>query len=438
MRRRASRRITALALTALGFLMTAPAFGAGFAIFEHGTRAMGMAGAFTAQADDPSAMFHNAAGLAFLDRDKRDFLVGATYIRTTQGDFDGANPFPGVGNEEEIKALSEFPPHAYWVEPLGENWTFGLGVNSPFGLVVDWENEATFSGRFLSAKAEVIALDINPTLAVKLSDRFSFGFGAIVRYSAVELNQFIPAQNPFTQTVSNVGFLDLESDLADGDGVGYNFGLLYKGDRFLSWGFSYRSEIEVDFDGDGELTQIPTGFPQLDGAVAAALPFGQPIPVATSIEFPEMASLGFGFQFSRKVFVETDINWTGWSSFDTLVIDFVDDNLPDAERPQRWDDVFNYRIGVSIDTAGGNQWRFGALYDETPQPEEAVSPILPDNDRTGLSIGYGINGPKLTWDFALLYLHIDERTRAKSFPEESDFFGTYDVEAFLLGFSLGF
>lgn len=436
MRRRASRLGSALAFAALGLWVTVPAFGAGFGIFEHGSRAMGMGGAFTAQADDPSAMFHNVAGLAF--QEERDFMVGFTWIRGTTQEFDGANPFPGLGIEEEQKTLSEFPPHAYWVEPLNDRWTFGLGVNSPFGLVVEWDNPAGFSGRFISAKSSLVVLDVNPNVAVKLSDDFSLGFGAVARFAAVELNQFVGASNPFTQTVSNVGFLELESDLGEDEGFGFNVGLLYKPDGFFSWGLSYRSEVEVDFNGDGLLTQIPTGNPQLDGAVAASLPFGRDLPVETGIDFPQMASLGLGFRLSDRMMLETDINWTGWSSFDVLVIDFVNDDLPDAERPQGWDDVFNYRVGVSLDTAAGNQWRFGALYDETPQPEEAVSPLLPDNNRTGVSVGYGYNGSKLTWDVALLYLHMTERERDQSFPGEPDFFGEYENKAFLLGVSLGF
>jgi len=436
MRRRASRLGSALAFAALGLWVTAPAFGAGFGIFEHGSRAMGMGGAFTAQADDPSAMFHNVAGLAF--QEERDFMVGFTWIRGTTQEFEGANPFPGVGLEEEQKTLSEFPPHAYWVEPLNDRWTFGLGVNSPFGLVVDWDNPAGFSGRFISAKSSLVVLDVNPNVAVKLTDDFSLGFGAVARFAAVELNQFVGASNPFTQTVSNVGFLELESDLGEDEGFGFNVGLLYKPDGFFSWGLSYRSEVEVDFNGDGLLTQIPTGNPQLDGAVAVSLPFGRDLPVQTGIDFPQMASLGLGFRLSDRMMLETDINWTGWSSFDVLVIDFVNDDLPDATRPQGWDDVFNYRVGVSLDTAAGNQWRFGALYDETPQPEEAVSPLLPDNNRTGVSLGYGYNGSKLTWDVALLYLHMTERERDQSFPGEPDFFGEYQNNAFLLGVSLGF
>ena len=72
----------------------APASAAGFGIFEQGTRAMGMAGAFTAQADDPSALWHNAGGLAFFD--ETDFAAGFTYIMSSEADFRGADPFPGT------------------------------------------------------------------------------------------------------------------------------------------------------------------------------------------------------------------------------------------------------------------------------------------------------------------------------------------------------
>lgn len=41
-------------------------YGAGFKISEQGAKAMGMGNAFSAQADDPSALYYNPAGIAFL------------------------------------------------------------------------------------------------------------------------------------------------------------------------------------------------------------------------------------------------------------------------------------------------------------------------------------------------------------------------------------
>ena len=88
------RRSGALA-AALAFVVwtgPAPARAAGFAIFEQGARGMGFAGAFTAQANDPSAIFHNAAGIAFLKGHQLYF--GGTLIHPTST-FTGADPFPG-------------------------------------------------------------------------------------------------------------------------------------------------------------------------------------------------------------------------------------------------------------------------------------------------------------------------------------------------------
>ncbi len=103
----------------------APLQAAGFGIFEHGTKAMGMSSAFTAQADDPSAMFFNAAGIAF--QHERDFMLGVTYIFSTEADFQGAAPFPGPNVSEEQEKLSAFPPHFYWVEPINDRMTFWPG-----------------------------------------------------------------------------------------------------------------------------------------------------------------------------------------------------------------------------------------------------------------------------------------------------------------------
>src|SRR5713226_3562321 len=94
MRRRlmsTSTRALAAALAAC-ILGPAPAHAAGFAIFEQGARGMGFAGAFTAQASDPSAIFHNAAGIAFLKG--KQIHLGATLI-APKSDFTGADPFPG-------------------------------------------------------------------------------------------------------------------------------------------------------------------------------------------------------------------------------------------------------------------------------------------------------------------------------------------------------
>lgn len=434
-----SRRSTSLrmgsALLAAGLVLAAaPAFGAGFGIFEQGSKAMGMAGAFTAQADDGSAMYHNPAGLAF--QKERSIQAGFTWIRGGDATFRGAAPFPGTGVSADQETLSEFPPHVYWVEPINDRWTFGLAVNAPFGLTTEWSDD--FVGRFVSRKAALRVIDLNPTIAWQVNPDFGIAVGAIARFSDVELIQHVPALNPFTNTVSDVGVLTLDSPFENG--YGFTLGILHKYNNSFSWGLSYRSKVEVDYSGDGSLVQNFTGTP-FDQVVPTVLPFGESIPVETGIDFPDQASLGLAFAVTPNVLVETDFNWTGWSSFDQLTIDFTRDQLPDTVRFQKFEDVYNYRIGLRWDTAGGGQWRFGYVFDETPQPEAAVSPLLPDADRNGFTIGYGWAGQRTTLDLAFMYLQFEERTRGENFPEDGadqTFFGTYENEGYLFGLTLGF
>src|SRR5215218_9945800 len=63
-----------LAVAVLTLAGTGPVRGAGFGLFEQGAKAMGMAGAFTAQADDPSLFFYNVGGLGLANQ--RQWALG--------------------------------------------------------------------------------------------------------------------------------------------------------------------------------------------------------------------------------------------------------------------------------------------------------------------------------------------------------------------------
>src|SRR5258705_11966825 len=93
-----TRRALAAALAACIF-GPVPAGAAGFALFEQGAKGMGFAGAFTAQADDPSAIFHNAAGIAFLKG--KQLYLGGTLVNPSTS-FTGADPYPGEGRLESM------------------------------------------------------------------------------------------------------------------------------------------------------------------------------------------------------------------------------------------------------------------------------------------------------------------------------------------------
>lgn len=427
----ARRRFVCVLL--LSAIIAVPAQGAGFGIFEQGTKATGMSNAFTAQADDPSAMFYNVGGLAFLD--KRDFLAGATIIFLGDSDFSGLPPFPGPTFSGSQQAQLRTPIHFYWAEPITENLTFGLGLMTPFGLVTEWDNPDQWAGRFISTKADLTAIDLNPNIGWQITDKLGIGGGIVVRTSSVELNRNIGQPNPGNPQfpVTDIAKTSLESDTEIG--IGWNVGLLHKVTERFTWGFSYRSRVTVDYGGNAQFTQILTGDDQVDDVIAAALPFGEDLPIDTSIEFPDMASLGLAYRISPKFLIEFDLNWTGWSSFDRTEIVFTNDPEFSSEIVSDWEDSNNYRAGLLWDVRGPGEWRFGAYYDETPQPDASVGPLLPDANRVGISAGYGRPlGKKTYLDLAVMKIEFDERTTTTN---QDVFNGTYKTGVWLAGASIG-
>jgi len=420
--------LRALGAVVLGGLIAQPMLAAGFGLFEQGAKAQGMAGAFTAQADDPSLLFHNAGALGFVQ--KTDVAVSLTYFKGTTATFRGLAPFPGPTARAEQSLINQPTPQVYFVSHINQTWKWGIGVDTPFGLTTEWKNPNSFAGRFLSTKAALRAFDVNPTIGWQATPTLGIGIGAIARFSDLELKRHQAAINPFTLHVADVARVDLKADLKTG--YGWNLGLLEKfSDRF-SVGLSYRSKVKVDYTGDARFAQVATGFPQFDAAVAAQIPFGRNLPVKTSIDFPDMASLGLAFGLTPNLLLETDANWTGWSSFDVVDINFTNGALPSSSVPEHWKNAWNYRAGLRWTTSPSSQWRFGYIYDQTPQPEQAISPLLPDADRNGYAIGYGWTGA-YKFDLALSYIDFKSRTRQRSFAGDGDFFGTYKTRALILG-----
>ncbi len=417
------------ATLALAPAAATPAFGGGFSIFEQGSRAMGMGGAFTAQADDPSAMFHNVGGLGFLD--DREFAAGFSLVASDGAKFHGAAPGIAAGAVEQMESFAAPLPHFYWVEPVAAGWTFGLAINTPYGLASEWDADA-FSGRFLTTKAGIKLVDVSPNLGWQASERLGVGFGLLLRISEIELHRRLPALDPLTGGVVDVAQADLESDAELG--VGWQAGLLFKAGESLSWGLSYRSAIEVDYSGAGRLTRIPTGFPTLDELIAATLPFDRDLPIKSSLEYPAMWSLGVAVALAPAWLAELDVNGTGWSSVQQIPVEF--DTFPplDAVVRQNWKDVRSYRLGLRWSRGPKTEWRFGLYLDETPQPLETLGPILPDGDRLGYAVGYGRQGRKSRLDLALLYVPVETRT---TLVNVNGYNGRWESEAAVLGMTVG-
>jgi len=406
-------------------------FGAGFALYEHSAEATGMAGAFTATASDPAALFYNPAGIGF---QKRGLYLESTAI-APRSSFEGSGVYPGDGTNERMTRQYFLPSNVSFVQPLTDRWTFGIGIFNPFGLGTQWDHPSTFSGRFLSTQADIRGYNLTSAIAWRPVDNLSLSVGAHYLEANMDLEQYMGEINPYTQSVANIGHVRMDADR--NGGYGYDAGMLYKFAPSWSTGLTYHSAVKINFDGTAKITQIPTGYADFDAEVAALLPVGGH-PVQLSIKFPAMAFWGLAKTFGERFRLEFNVGWTGWSVYRHL--DIIAQDIPalSSYRETGWKDSWTFRLGGEYKLAGGSALRAGLVYDRTPQPSWEMSPILADADREGVTLGYGVPlGSSMKFDAGYMYLKFKDRsTLSASTPQIDGYDGTYKSHANLLGMSL--
>ena len=394
----------------------------GFLIYEHGAAAMAMGGAFVAVANNPSAVFHNPAGIAFLKGTQ--ISVGPTFIFPS-----GHMVLPNwpVASQRDWKQHNTvfYPTNFYLTNSVSDRVTLGFGFFSPYGLGSRWPRENPL--RYLGYEDDMKTFFFNPTIGVKLTDNFSVGFGVSYIYSTVtfklaELEDF---------TAFGLGKYDVWALLkGTGHAWAVNAGALYKTDKF-SAGLNWRSSFSINFSGD--LTLDTSAVPS---------PIRPLIPTAdtgtTKFKFPDILGLGIAYQATQKLLLSADFHYVTWSRFDKYIVDFT--KVPDLTTLENFKDSFLLRGGVQYAVSPKFDLRAGILYDKTPQPVETVDPLLPDSDRWALTGGFGVKISKnVVLDLGYQYEMFSDRTA----PNRSIYplnlgEGTYDTTASLIGLSLSF
>ena len=424
---RMARRMGFLALAACLLLVPAASFGAGFALFEHGARAVGIGGAFGATADDPTAIYFNPAGIAFLEGTQ--FALGTELI-TESSTFNGANPYPGQGYSVDMKKQIFVLPQLYLTGALTPDLHWGIGAYAPFGLGTWWPDE--YAGKYVSKRVDLKVFNVNPTLSYKVTDNLALAAGIDYFYSNLSLTQSLGAINPYTQQVAEVGQVHLYTDFKGG--FGWNVGLLGKLDGGFSIGATYRSNVKINYTGNASFTQFPTGYPDFDAIVGSQIPFGTKPTAKTSIKFPDEKRIALAWHGS-KLGIEADVMRMGWSSFQDLPVEVVGYPLLSQTRPEKYTDSDCYRLGVEYKASPSLALQFGLVDDKSPVPTESVSPLLPDAERKGASIGASIGlSPKTRLDVSYFYLKFKDRSTEGINSDGYD--GTYKTTANLLGITV--
>lgn len=353
-----------LVLSFVIFTTPLAAQAAGFALAEQSASGLGnsFAGA-SAIAEDASTVYANPAGMTYIEGMQAAgvlHLISPNVEFNNQGSVAGtARPLGGEGGDAGDLA---FVPNFYFTMPLNEQVKFGLGVNAPFGLKTEYDKN--WLGRFQGIKSELKTININPSLAFKVNDQLSLGFGVSAMWAQAELTSAV-----------NLGASERSSTVKGDDwGFGYNLGAIYQLSSDTRIGVSYRSKVDQKLKGDVKFS-VSNG-PTPNGDVSA------------DVTLPETLSVSAFSRLNSTWDVMADATWTRWSQFEELAI-FRDSGALLTRTVENWDNTMRYSVAVNYHYSDTVKLRAGLAYDEGPVSDEFRTTRIPDNDRKWLSLGAG-------------------------------------------------
>ncbi len=367
-------------IAAWGCLIVAPASvsGSGFALFEAGARGSALMGTMVARADDPSAIFYNPAGLVqlpgFQVMGGLSFILPRTEIVTH---------FSGVETRTLMDSQVSAVPHFFTSYRINDRVCLGLGLNSPFGLGIKYND--TWPGSVNVIKADIQTLNLNPTAAVKISDYLAAGAGLDLMYFKFDMQRMLPLPLVGPQS------LHLEGD---NWGLGFNLGLHLKLRDDLSLGISYRSQVRQQVSG-------PAQFQPYKALNASA---------SGSIILPDMIFAGIMVRPLEKLSVEAGVIWTHWSLFRNFDVKF-DNALKTLSERKNWHDTWRGQLGVEYRVLPWLDLRAGYSLENEPMPDRYVDYLVPSTDRRhNFSCGAGFRWWAMTMDLAYTLVYMPERT----------------------------
>ncbi len=409
------RKIHTLILTVASLsLPIGTAFGAGFALIEQSASNLGSAFAGgAASAEDASTIYFNPAGMTELGPAQAIFALHLVQPSTRFSDTGSAGPGGApLGSETGGDAGSlAFVPNVYYTHDLSAELKFGFGINAPFGLSTEYSEN--WMGRYHAIESHMQSVNINPSLAYKVSERLSLGAGLNLQYLSVELTNAIDqatlcsglaAQIPVLGTCAGLPTSNDGHAKVSGTswGWGANLGLLYKIGDDSRIGAAWRSDIEHKLKGEAE-------FDDIDPVLQAA-GFFTDTDANAEVKLPATFSVSAYHRFDPRWAVMGDVTWTQWSNFEELRIQYDQGSQGDTVQDESWEDTFRYALGVHYRHSEQLLLRAGIAYDETPIPDpEHRTPRIPGNDRTWVALGLSYRAtPQLSFDLGYAHLFVDD------------------------------
>jgi long-chain fatty acid transport protein len=386
-----------LALAAVLACVAVSANAAGFRQANQSASANGMGTAFTAVANDASAVWYNPAALTELEG--TNLSIGGVFIdpRTEHTAADGTTM-------DRPDNMIHTLPHFYATRKINNKWSVGVGVLAPYGLSTSWDDETSLT-RKVATESALKAVYTNLNGAYKVNNNLSVAAGASFVQLDATMNKMVTAAG---QTVE-------QTLKGDGTAVGYNVAALYKWNK---WNFAanYRSKVKIDVEGT---MQLP-----LTGAGAAFAVNDDD--ATTKITMPDTLQLAAAYKYGDSWLFTGEADYTNWTTYRRLDVEYtnVSNQTSTSYDYKSWNAVWAFRVGTEYKVNETWKLRAGSYFDMTPVSDRYFETRNACSNRFGVSVGAGWTKGNFSVDASYLYLKFMERRVQNSIQDDGITGGT--------------
>ncbi len=360
------------------FLLSGPAFAAGFALRE--TDATSVASAYVggvSRATDASTVLLNPAGMSLLEYSELEgnaFYVGPSAKFSGQNYFGPGVTTPGTNGNKNISAAATASGYGVW--KINDRWAVGYGAATPYGLRMNYPEN--WVGRYQSLVTSISDYELALAVSYKVTPHLVIGVGP----------RFGFLQGRFTET-ANLGALNAygptNASLAgNGFGFGYSAGAIYRFDDRTQIGITYRSRISYPVATKLKFAPpltLSASQPQVDALLAAESGHSK-----MQVTLPDSVSFGFTHKLSSRWTLMMQGEWTHWSLLQSLNA-VSDHGGLDTTIPVRWHNSWFGGVSASYRVLSNVTLRGGFSYDQSPADIESRFTRAPDASRYTLGFG---------------------------------------------------
>ncbi|UUE08735.1 long-chain fatty acid transporter FadL [Dickeya zeae] len=367
-------------------LMASNATAAGFQLNEFSSSGLGRAfSGESAIADNASSGSRNPATMTMFDRPS--FSGGVTYI-DPDINLHGSSSSGRDASADNI-APNAWVPNLHFIMPLNDQWAVGAFATTNFGLATEFSDN--FSAGSIAGKTDLKTTNLNLSAAYRLNQHFSFGLGVNAVYADAKIVRNAGEIGPALRVSPTAEITHLDGKEW---GYGWNAGLLYELDKNNRFGLSYRSKVDIDFNGSFR-----------SDLAAPRGTSGTTIPGKLTLNLPEMWEFSAYHRVAPQWAVHYSLAYTSWSAFQELRA-----TGSSGQQLFQKDESFHdaYRIALGTTYYYDSNWTFraGIAFDDSPVPADKRTISIPDQDRLWLSAGttYAFN-KDASVDVGVSYMH---------------------------------